>query len=162
MILEQLGILSTAQALTGASSTDSENVIQVAAIDFSNLTDLWWVVDTVVIAAGDGSDTFDFILYMSQESTLDTNIELVSVGFTGIADIRVATIGRHIAAFNIGDQLMQYLGTLQTSGTDYIYLGMISTLSAGATLTINASLSPSRPPTEFDTQVTVSNVGVPT
>jgi len=157
MILEDFGVLSTAQDLT-AGSTDSENVILMPAIDYTALTDAWWVVDCETVATGDGSDTFDFILYLSQESTLDTNIEVVSVGFTGYADVRIATAGRHIAAFNIGKQLMQMLGT---SGSDYPYLGMISTISAGSTVSINASISPSEPPTEDNIQVIRSNVTKP-
>ena len=158
MILEDLGILSTAQDLT-VGSADSENVILMPALDYTALADAWWVVDCETVATGDGSDTFGFVLYLSQESTLDTNIEVLSVNFTGYADTRIATAGRHIAAFNIGKQLVQMLGT---SGSDYPYLGMISTISAGSTVSINAAISPSEPRTEDNMQVTRSNIGVPT
>jgi hypothetical protein len=157
MILPFLGILSTAQDLT-SGSTDSENVIQLPATDYIGITDVWWVVDCETVATGDGSDTFDFILYLSQEATLDTNIEVCSVGFTGYADIRIATAGRHIAALNVGKMLKDML---DTSGSDYPFIGMISTISAGSTVSINAALSNSEPQTEYHSQVNVSNVGTP-
>lgn len=144
MILASLGKLSVAQDLSGSSSTDSTNVIEIAKVDFGAMTDLWWVVQTETIAAGDGSDTFDFILYLSQENTLDTNKEVMSVGFTGIADKRAATVGRFIAAFNIGKQMMQML---EDDGSDFEFIGMISTLSAGATISIDAWLSFTEPHT---------------
>lgn len=157
MILATLGKLAVAQDLT-VGSIDSTNVIQLPAIDYVGLTDVWWVVDCETIATGDGSDTFDFILYMSQESTLDTNIEVCSVGFTGYADKRIATAGRHIVALNVGKMLKDML---DTDGSSYPFIGMISTISAGATVSINAALSPTEPPTESHRMTTVSPVTVP-
>lgn len=152
------GKLSTEQDLT-AGSADSENVIQVSAIDYAHLTDLWWVVDTETIATGDGSDTFKFQLVLSQESTLDTNVEILSRTVTGYASACLATAGKHIVCVNLGKMLKDILGT---GGSDYPYIGMISTISAGSTLSINAVLTNIEPHSEYHAQVVTSNVTIPT
>lgn len=153
-VLPSLGKLSVAQAIT-ASNEDSTNVIQIAAVDFAAMTDLWWVVDTNVIAAGDSSDTFQFDLVMSQETTLDTNKLVCSVLITGIADKRLATIGRHIAAFNIGKQMSQMI---EEDASDYPYIGQLNTISSGGTLTIDAVLGFNEPPTLKHRMAVVSNI----
>ena len=158
MILDQKGKLSTAQDLTSGTTTDSENVIQYSAIDYAAMTDLWLVVDCETIATGNDSDTYKFSLVMSQESTLDTNKEVVAVTVTGYADNRLATAGRRILSVNVGKQLS---GMLETDGSDYDFVGLISVISAGATVSINASLSPTEPPTIHHKMVTESNVAIP-
>lgn len=158
MIKPFLGTLSQAQAIT-ASDEDSEDVMEIVADDYNNITDVWWVVDTNVIAAGDSADTFTFALVVSQENTLDTNKEVCSVTITGIADIRLATAGRHIIAINVGKQLKDML---DTDGSDFPFIGMLNTLSAGATISIDAVLSNSAPATEYHRMKTVSAVSVPT
>ena len=64
MILAALGLLSVpsdssapnlGQDIT-ASDEDCGNVIQLPAVDYAGFSDLWWVVDTAVIAAGDSAD----------------------------------------------------------------------------------------------------------
>lgn len=157
MILPKLGILSTAQDLT-AGATDSENVILLAATDYAHITDVWWVVDTETIAGGDTSDTYQFQLLLSQEEGLDTNKEVLSRTVTSNADTCLATAGRHIVAVNIGKMLKDMLGT---SGSDYPYIGMISTVSTGGTVSINATLSTTEPQTEFQAQIVTSNVSTP-
>ena len=157
MIIAALGNLSVGQALTAADE-DSTNVIQLPASNYVGFSDLWWVVDTYVIAAGDAADTFKFALVMSQESTLDTNKEIASVNITSIADKRLAGLGRHIVALNVGKMIVNML---DDDASGYPYIGQLNTLSAGATISINSSLSPTEPPTEPHKMVTVSNVGVP-
>jgi hypothetical protein len=154
MILPSLGKLSVAQDIT-ASDEDSTNVIQVAAVDWAAMTDLWWVVQTTTIAAGDSADTFDFSLVMSQETTLDTNKTVAMVSITGIADKRLATIGRFIAAFNIGKQMKQMI---EEDASDYPYIGQLNVLSAGATVSINSNLSFTEPHTVVHRQVVDSNI----
>ena len=158
MILEAKGKLSVAQTIASAQTDDSDNVIQYAAVDYAAMTDLWWVVDTNVAATGDGSDTFGFDLVMSQEATLDTNKVVCSVDITGIADLRLATAGRHIVALNVGKMLKDML---ETDGSDYPFVGMIVAVSAGAQLVIDASLSPTEPHTIHHKMVVTSPVGVP-
>ena len=155
MILASLGKFAVAQALT-AGATDMTNVIEVAALDYTKFSDLWWVVDTAVVAGGAGAITFDLVV--SKENTLDTNVKVLTVIAASIADIRVATIGRHIASVNIGKMLVNIL---DTDDSDYEFIGMIGTLGGSATISIDAVLSPTEPPTEPHRMVVVSNVTVP-
>jgi hypothetical protein len=155
MILATLGKLSVAQALT-AGSTDSTNVIQIPASDYVALADAWMSIFTVVAAGGAGALTFDLV--MSQESTLDTNVSVVRTYCSAVTDVRVATAGRFISRINVGKTLVEML---DTSGSDYAFIGLITTLGGSATITIDAALSPSEPPTESHRMVTVSPVGVP-
>ena len=157
MILPKPGILSKAQDLT-AGATDSQNVVQMAAVDWAALTDIWWIVDTETIATGDADDTYKFQLVLASEEGLDTTFEVVSVTVTNYAQHRIATAGNHIIAVNIGKMLNEILGA---SLSDYPYLGMISTISDGATISINAALSTVEPPTISHAQPSESNVGVP-
>lgn len=158
MILAKLGKLSTAQDLTSGTTTDSENVIQMSAVDWAAITDAWLVIDTETIATGDGSDTYKFQLVMASEATLDTTFEVLSVTITAYNEHRIGTVGNRILAVNIGKMLNEMQGTSYSS---YYFLGLISTISAGATISINASISPTEPPTIPHAQSVVSNVGVP-
>ena len=155
-ILEEFGVLSTAQDLTSASTTDSENVIQLSAIADVGCGDLWLSVETETIATGDGSDTFQFQLVLSEEASLTTNIQVILRTITGYASEEIANVNRAILSVNVG----QMIGELKEDITD-LYLGLISTVSDGATISINAALSPSKPRTKDNTQVIRSNVGLP-
>jgi hypothetical protein len=154
MILASLGKLSVQQAITAADE-DSTNVIQIAVVDWAAMTDLWWVIQTTTIAAGDSADTFAFSLVMSQETTLDTNKIVAAVNITGIADKRLATTGRFIAAFNIGKQMKQML---EEDASDYPYIGQTNVLSTGATVSINSNLSFTEPHTIPHRMVVESNI----
>ena len=160
MILDAMGILDTAGAKLENATTISENVIKLPEIDFSGITDVWLVIETAVVAAGDGSDTFQFQLVADTQVALDgTSVELLSITITGIADVRLATAGRRIFAVNIGEMLMDPFFDPET----YMYLGLNSILSAGATISINASLSTVKPQSDmlYNRQVTRSPVGLP-
>ncbi len=159
MILTDLGVLSTAQDLTPSSATVSEDVIQVTALDWGALTDIWWVVDTETLATGDGSDTFKFQLIAGDAAALDTNnVEILSRTITGYASWSIAAAGRRILACNVGKMINDILGTDLST---YPYLGMLSTISSGSTVSINAALSPYEPRTIPHSQAVVSNVGIP-
>jgi len=149
MILASLGKLAVKQALT-SSNQDSTNVIQIAAVDWAAMTDLWWVVQTTTVAAT--TSTFKFALVLSKEATLDTNIEVMSVLIAAITDLRVATVGRFIAAFNVGKMLKQIL---ETDVSDYAYIGGLRTVSAG-TISVNEFLSFAEPHT-IDHRMTVDS-----
>lgn len=155
MLLEELGILSEGQDLT-VGAADSTNVIDLSAIDYVGMTDVWLAIETEIIATGDGSDTYEFSLVVSQETTLDTNLEVLGLKITDFADVRISEAGRPIMAVNISKQL------IGLADEDYRYLGLIMTISSGATLSVNAAMSPSAPSTPFNIQVVRSNVGVPT
>lgn len=155
MILATLGKLSVSQALT-AGTTDSTNVIQLPASDYIAFADAWLVITTIVAAGGSGTLTFDLV--MSQESTLDTNVVVVRSYLASEADIRAATLNRHIAALNLGKMLVQML---DESGSDYPFVGLVCVLSSSATITIDAAISPTEPWSEYHRMVTDSPVGVP-
>jgi len=154
MILAKVGKLSVAQDLTEADEI-SENVIDLSTLDYSGLTDLWLTIDCETIAAGDSSDTFDMSLVVAQAAALTTALEVLAVRWTGIADRRCATAGARILGVNIGKMLTQL------ADSDYRYLGLVNTLSAGGTISVNASVGFTEPPTPSHAQNVVSNVGVP-
>ena len=155
MILATLGKLSVAQALT-AGATDSTNVIQIPAADYIAFADAWLVITTIVVAGGSGTLTFDLV--MATAANLTTNVSVVRSYLASEADIRAATIGRHIAALNLGKMLVQMLNE---SGSTYPFVGLICTLSSSATITIDAAISPTEPWTEYNRMVTDSPIGVP-
>jgi hypothetical protein len=156
MILEEFGVLSDQQLMVTNAATDSTNVIQLSAIKDVGFGDLWLTIETAAIATGDGSDTYQFQLVLSEEAALTTNIQVVSRTITGFASEELANIGRAILAVNVG----QMIGELKEAITD-LYLGVICTLSDGAVITVNTALSPSKPRTKDNTQVIRSNVGLP-
>ena len=155
MILAALGKLSVAQDITGADEI-SENVIEIAALDYIGFSDLWWVVDTETVAATAG--TLKFELVLAQEAALTNTVQVCCVDIAAITDLRVATIGRHIVALNVGKMMVNML---DTDGSDYEFIGMHNTLAGSTTISINAVLSPTEPPTEPHRMVVTSNVGVP-
>lgn len=157
MILDAFGVLDTAAVKPESASTVSENVIYMPATDFVGVTDLWLVIDNYAAATGDASDTFVFDLVVSAAAALTSPKNVVSLNITSNADARLATAGKRILAVNIGKMLQESI----FDGSTYPYLGLLVTVSAGGQCTINASLSTAEPNTPFDSQVTVSNVGVP-
>jgi hypothetical protein len=156
MIKPFLGTLAQAQAITDADEI-SENVMQIVAEDYGSITDVWWVVDTNVIAATVG--TLKFELVLAQEAALTNVVQVACVEIAAITDLRVATAGRHITAINVGKVLKDML---DTDLSDYPFIGMKNTLSTGTTISIDAVLSNSEPATEYHRMKTVSPVGIPT
>lgn len=154
MILPKVGKLAAPQDLV-PTTQDSTNVMLLSSIDYAAPSGVWLVIDTETIATGDSADVFDFSLVVSQESTLDTNLEVVALRITGIADRRLATAGARILAINLGEMLTQM------ADSDYDYLGLILGVTAGATLSVNAAISTTHPRTIPHSQTVVSNVGVP-
>jgi len=155
MIFSQKGKLSVVQVLT-AGATNSTNVIQMVAADYAGLTDLWWVVDTGVVAGGAG--TIKVALVISEEAALTTNVEVLSTLCASVADLRVATAGRHIVSVNVGKMLKEIM---ETAGDSTYFVGCIYTLDGSATLTVDTVLSPTEPQTLHHKMVTVSNVALP-
>ena len=154
-----VGTLSTAQDLTSGSTTDSENVIQIDDLDFGSPTGLWWFVETETVATGDGSDTYQFQLLVAQEAGLDNTKEILSRTVTGYQDNSIERAGGRIVCVNIAKMINEVLGDDLSS---YPYIGMISTISSGAGISINACLTNAEPPTESHSQSVTSNVGTPT
>jgi len=161
MILEELGVLSTAQDLTDGA-VDSENVIDLGTIANVGFGDIWLsiVCETAKGASAGTSSTYTFDLVVSSTETLDTLVRSVlRIAIVNTAaDPRIAAADRNIACCELGHQIAEV-----ADGT-YRYLGLISTLADGngtATVSINAAMSPSKPRTKDNVQVTRSNVTVP-
>jgi len=152
MILASLGKLSVAQTLTGTEI--STNVIQIDTVDWGAMTDLWWVVQTTTAATVEGA--MEFALVFDTQVGLDgTQLQIMNVEIAAIGDLRVATVGRFIAAFNIGKVMKQML---ETDLSDYAFIGMEYTCAGSTTLAVNASLSFTEPHTIHHKMPTVSNV----
>uniref|UniRef100_A0A6M3KLU9 Uncharacterized protein n=1 Tax=viral metagenome TaxID=1070528 RepID=A0A6M3KLU9_9ZZZZ len=158
MILEELGVLSTAQDLT-AGATDSENVIDLEVIPNVGYGDIWWSVICETANSGGTTDTYVFDLVVSSTESLDTLVRSVCrVAITGSADPRIAAVERNIACMEVGQQISE------AADATYRYLGMISTLAdvnGTAAVSINAAMSPSKPRTKDNVQVIRSNVTKP-
>lgn len=164
-LLHTLGVLSTAQDLT-AGSTASENVIDMGVLGINGFgpgdSMPYLDLETETIAAGDGSDTYEFTLMVGDavdNGKLDLNGNLLDTGLhvliTGVTDTRLATAGKKIITCQLPDQIRQL------ARTGYRYLGIKSDISSGATISINAAVTPGRPRTEDNVQVTTSPVGLP-
>jgi len=165
MIMDKLGVLSTAQDLTSNSTTASENQIKMTARDWAQITDAWLAIDCETIATGDSSDTFKFELRVAISTALTTYKQVCSIDITDFEDTRLATANNPIAGINIAKALKSACKALieknSLADTDFIYAGLYSTISLGATVSINAALTPHEPPTEDHRQVVDSNVGIP-
>jgi hypothetical protein len=163
MILASLGKFSVAQAITDADEI-SENVIQIATVDWGAMTDVWWVVQTNVVAATAG--TLKFELVLDTQVGLDgTQVQVCCVDIAAITDKRTATAGRFIAALNVTKTLAMML---EEDVSDYAFIGMENTLSAATTITIDAWLSFTEPHTlqhrmevesNIDNSITVASAG---
>jgi hypothetical protein len=155
MIIPKAGRLAAPQDLV-PTTQDSTDTILLSSIDYAAPSDVWLVIDTETIATGDANDVFDFSLVVSQEEALTTNLEVLALRITGIADARLATAGNRILGVNLGKMLTQL------ADSDYDYVGLILGVTAGATLSVNIAISTTEPRTISHSQSVVSNVGVPT
>jgi len=161
MLLEELGVLSTAQDLTDGA-VDSENVIDLGTIANVGFTDMWLAIETEtkIGAAAGTTSTYSIALVVASETTLDTIRTVLTIDIANdVADPRIAAVNRNIAACEVG----QMVG--EAADATYRYMGLIATLADGngtATLSINAAMSPSKPRTKDNVQVIRSNVGLPT
>lgn len=164
MILDKLGILSRAQDLTDGS-TASTNQIKMSARDWSQITDAWLAIDTETVAGGDSSDTFKFELRVATSTALTTFKQVCCIEITSNADRRLATAGTPISGINVAKSLKAACQALidaqSLADTAYIYAGIYTTISSVGTVSLNAALSPTEPPTEDHRQVVDSNVGIP-
>lgn len=152
MLLDKPFVLCKAQDLTIGSAASTDQA-KMTAKQYSGITDLFLVVDTETIATGDGSDTFKYELRVATSEALTTYLQVLCVEITGYADARLATAGNHVLNINVGKAVRDRAQALRVaqSLTDasYIYVGLYSTVSDGATHSINASLSPSEPHTDY-------------
>jgi len=160
MILALLGVLSTAHDITPGATRVSENVLDLQALGAKGFgpggNQIFLDIETETAATGDAADTFEFDLAVGDAADFSgNNLSVVKVEITGYADQRLAAAGRKILTCELPDQVWQ----LAREG--YRYLGLLSTISAGSTVSLNAAISPSRPRTPDNVQVTQSPVGLP-
>jgi hypothetical protein len=153
MILVGFGKLSVAQALTNGSVV-STNIIDLGAVAKAGLKDVWAVVDTEVVAgAAKGSTSTFAVICRAASDTGITTGPIIAQVTCAYLDTRILTAGKHIMALNIG-KMLEDLAT-----ASFRYLGFYFTLSDGngtATISVNASISPTEPNYLPDTQATIS------
>ncbi len=160
-LLEDLGVLSTAQDLT-SGDTDSENIIDLGAIADVGYEDMYLdiVCETAKGSAAGSTSTYMFDLVVATAANLTTNKSVVRIVIQDVvADPRIAAVNRQIAAIDVGAQIASVMDAT------YRFLGLISSLGDGnstASVSINAAMSSSKPRTRDDVQVTRSNVSLPT
>ena len=155
MILASLGKLCVAQTIASAQTDDSDNVIQIAAVDYAGLTDVWWNVTTNTVATGDASDTYKFQLVLATAANLTTFKEVLSKTVTDFEAKSLVTAGRNIIAVNLGKSLKEML---EDDGSTYPFIGMIITISSGAEIVIDAGLAFVEPRTIKHRMQVVSNI----
>lgn len=160
-ILEDLGVLAEAQDLTNGAA-DSTNVIDLGAIADVGFNDMWLdiVTETKIGGSAGTSSTYSIALVVATAANLTTFKTVLTIDMLNdVADPRIAEVDRQIASCEVGMMVSEL------ADATYKFLGLISTLANGngtATLSINAAMSPSKPRTKDNVQVTRSNVGVPT
>lgn len=164
MILEELGVLDTALALTDGS-VKSENVLDLGGLAANGFgpgnNNIFLDVEVAVAAGGGTSSTYQCQLVVSDQEDLSNNRkEIVSVTITGAADVRIAAANRKILSMSLPDQVWR----IAKGNAGYRYCGLYWTLANGngtASLTVNSAVSPSQPRTEDGLQVTRSPVELP-
>ena len=163
MILETLGRLADQQGLSANEDVVSDSVIDIGASGLSdpnNMGNVWLVITCDVAAGGsDGTITFDLLVSANVDMASSTPVSVLQIVIPDILDHRVATAGAYIFR---GTLPFEVWSIANAEGSTFTYLGLYITQAAASTLTFSAAVSPSKPPTDFNTQVIRSNVGTPT
>jgi hypothetical protein len=162
MILETLGRLADGQVMTTGLDAVSDNVIDIGASGISDPNNMGnvWLVITTDVAAGGATGLITFDLRVGPNEDMVTNdISIMSVVIPGTSDYRVAAAGRYICRCTLPYELWS---VANNGGATFTYMGLYVTQAAASTITYSAAVSPSQPPTDFNTQVIRSNVGTPT
>ena len=165
-VFDHFGELAVSQDITGGTPLQSTNVVDLAALGIQGYgpdADVYIDLECeTATASGDTSDTFVFDFNVALTTDLDTGTRgtdfytVLSVPILNNTDPRVATAGVKIYTGRIPDQVWQM------AKEGYRYFGLQSTVSATATVSVNCTISTSKPRTPDNQQVTTSNVGVPT
>lgn len=153
-ILASLGKLSESQGVASATAEDSTNVINIGTVE-DVMDDAWLDIETSVAAGGSGALTIDLVVAL--EATLDNIVKVLSIVIAAQTDKRILTAGAHVIGCSLPREVRELAAAL-----GYDYLGLIYTPTSTLTASFNAAISPSKPRTKDNTQVVVSNVGVPT
>lgn len=165
MVFDHLGELSTAQDFD-SETKQTENLVDLGALGIQGYgpdTDVYLVIECeTVTAAGDTSDTFTFDLNVALTTDLDTGTRgtdfytVLSIPILNNTDPRLTTAGVMIYSGRIPDQVWQM------AKEGYRYCGVNIAIDSAATLSVNVTLSTSKPRTPDNQQVSTSNIGVPT
>jgi hypothetical protein len=155
MILEQLGMLAENASLTTANSAAFGYTLDLESVyNKLGFGPILWVVIKTTVAAGGSNGTFQFMLRQSETSD-GTDLSgspdiLIETPAIAQADARVAAAGAYILRCSL-----PYEADLQ-------YLQMYKTFAGTTpTISVDVSISPSRPPSDRNIAVHVSPVGVP-
>jgi len=156
MILSQLGKLCDAEELADTDGYIGYCLDLARATGYlGNAPDVWVVISTNVAASyADADETYEIQLRCGTD-TDDTDIDtgdkiILSTTALNGDDARLATAGKYILRCSL-----PYEANLRYLQFYYAQTGTTNTL------TIDASISPTKPPTDDNIQVTSSNVGVP-
>lgn len=164
MVFDHFGELSTAQDYS-AENKQTENIIDLAALGIQGYgpdADVYIDLECETVATGDSGDTFVFDFIVADSTNLNNGTQgtnyykVITVDILHYADPRIAVAGAKILTCRLPDQVWQ----LAKEG--FRYFGIETTISGGSTLSINATISTSKPRTPDNQQVSTSNIGVPT
>jgi len=163
MILDTWGKLSEAQTLAAATPEASTNQINIGALGIDGpgpAVDVWLDIETAVVVSGNGALTIDLRLATSEALTTYVNIlSVVIVTGSPQADKRLTPVGAKILRCTLP---YEAITLARLMGATYKYLGIMYTPTSTLAMSINASISPTKPRTDDNVQVITSNVGVPT
>ncbi len=164
-VFDHFGELSTAQDLS-SGTVQTENIVDLAALGIQGYgpdADVFIDMECETAAAGDSADTFKYEWLVATTTNLDNGTQSVeyfklpmTTEILGILDARQLVAGAKIHSGRIPDQVWQM------AKEGFRYFGCQMTVSAGATVSVNVTVSTSRPRTPDNQQVTESDVGVPT
>jgi hypothetical protein len=158
MILEQLGKLVDAEALTGSDTYVGYCIDLVSAVTEFGISGDVWVVLSANVAADytTGDETYEFQIRggTGVDGSDDINAGVVVIESTSALngnDVRLATAGMYI-----------WRHTLDHYASKFQYLQLYyAQTGTTPTITVDFSLSPSRPPSDRNMQVELSPVGLP-
>jgi len=162
-IFDHFGELSTAQDLTSGTA-QTENIVDLAALGIQGYgpdADVYIDMECETAAAGDSADTFVYDWIVATTTNLNNGTQSVeyfkvlTVDILGVLDVRQSAAGNKILTCRIPDQVWQ----LAKEG--FRYFGCEMAVSAGSTVSVNVTISTTKPRTPDNQQVSTSNVGVP-
>jgi hypothetical protein len=163
MILEELGVISTAQDLLAGTAV-GENVIDLGALAAkgfgpgNNNIFIDLECETPEADASGSSSTYTFNFIVDDTEALTSGVYTVLSVPCVHGDPRISAAGKKILSCSIPDQVW----SLAKEG--YRYFGLSSVLVDGngtAGVSVNCAISPSQPRTEDGNQVTRSPVELP-
>lgn len=166
MIVTLLGMLVNAEALTGSDTYVGYALdMGIAAPNFPGAADIWVVLSTSVAADyTTGDETYEFQLRMGTgvDGSDDINAGVKIIESTSALDgddTRLATAGEFIWRHTL-DYECSARG-LSADNKRYIQLYYLQT-GTTPTITVDFTISPSKPRTDYNIQVEFSPVVVPT